>query len=154
LSASGSGAQRSAPAKGAALFVCLFAAALVAAAIVGAARTSDLILEVAHDFPARFSPDGDGEDDVARITFFVRESDADASVYIVGRDLAPIRTLDEHAALEADDRVTYTWDGRTDDGDPAPIARYRLRVVLPGQDRDMVFPQRIDLIRNGVEPPH
>jgi hypothetical protein len=143
-----------APTKAAALFVCLFAAALVAAAIVAASRTSDLVLEVAGDFPTKFSPDGDGQDDVARLSFFVRESDPDASVYIVGRDEALMRTLDEHVALDADDRVTYTWDGRTDHGLPAPIARYRLRVVLPNEDRDMVFPRRIDLIRNGVKPEH
>ena len=144
----------SAPAKAAALFVCVLAAALVAAAIVAASRTSDLVLEVTDAFPTKFSPDGDGNRDVARLSFFVRESDSDASVYIVGRNEVPIRTLDEHVALEADDVVTYTWDGRTDDGQPAPIARYRLRVVLPGEDRDMVFPRRIDLIRNGVKPEH
>jgi hypothetical protein len=143
-----------APAKAAALFVCLFAAALVAAAIVAASRTSDLVLEVAEDFPEAFSPDGDGNDDVARLSFFVRESDPDASVYIVGRDEAPVRTLDEHVALEANEGVTYTWDGRTDEGTPAPIARYRLRVELPNSDRDMVFPRRIDLVRNGVKPEH
>ena len=143
-----------APTKAAALFVCLFAAALVAAAIVAASRTSDLILEVAGNFPASFSPDDDGKHDVAKLSFFVRESDPDASVYIVGREEAPIRTLDEHVALEANDRVTYTWDGRTDGGTLAPIARYRLRVVLPGQDRDMVFPRRIDLVLNGVTPEH
>lgn len=143
-----------APAKAAALFVCLFAAALVAAAIVAASRTSDLMLEVAEDFPKRFSPDGDGNDDVARLSFFVRESDPDARVYIVGRDEAPVRTLDAHVPLEADERVTYTWDGRRNTGTPAPVARYRLRVVLPNEDRDMVFPRRIDLVRNGVKPEH
>lgn len=144
----------SAPTKAAALFVCLFAAALVAAAIVAASRTSDLVLEVTGDFPAKFTPDGNGKRDVAKLSFFVRESDPDASVYIVGRNETPIRTLDEHVALEADDVVTYNWDGRTDDGSPASIARYRLRVVLPNEDRDMVFPRRIDLIRNGVKPEH
>lgn len=143
-----------APTRAAALFVCLFAAALVAAAIVAASRTSDLVLEVAGDFPEEFSPDGDGRDDVARITFFVRESDPHARVFIVGKDLAPIRTLDDDVALEADKRVTYVWDGRTDSGGPAPVARYRLRVVLPEHDRDMVYPRRIDVVRDGVEPEH
>jgi hypothetical protein len=136
------------------LFVCLFAAALVAAAFVIASRTSDLVLEVARDFPEEFSPDGDGRDDTASITFFVRESDPHASVHIVGKDLAQTRTLDEDVALEADKRVTYVWDGRTDSGEPAPIARYRLRVVLPERERDMVYPRRIDVVRNGVEPEH
>jgi hypothetical protein len=153
LSASGSRAP-GALSKTAVLFACLFAAALAATAIVAASRTSDLVLEVSGDLPSEFSPDGDGKREVARITFFVRESDPDASVYIVGREEAPVRTLDEGVALEADERVTYEWDGRTDDGAPAPIGRYRLRVVLPGSERDMVFPRRIDLIRNGVQPEH
>jgi hypothetical protein len=142
------------PSRAAVLFVCLFAAALIAAAIVAASRTSDLVLEVARDLPEEFSPDGDGRDDTARITFFVRESDPHASVFIVGKDLAPIRALDEDVALEADKRVTYVWNGRTDSGQPAPIGRYRLRVVLPDHDRDMVYPARIDVVRHGVEPHH
>lgn len=145
---------RLAPTKATALFVCLFAAALVAAAIVTASRTSDLVVEVARDFPEEFSPDGDGRRDTARLTFFVRESDPHASVYIVGKDLAPTRTLDQDVALEADERVTYVWDGRTDSGAPAPIGRYRLRVVLPDRDRDMVHPSRIDVVRNGLAPEH
>lgn len=142
------------PTRAAVLFACLFAGALAAAAVVLASRTSDLVLEVAGDFPKRFSPDGDGRDDVARITFFVRESDPDAEVSIVGKDRAPVRTLDPDVALEADERVTYAWDGLTDSGDRARVGRYRLRVVLPSRDRDMIFPTRIDLVRDGRKPEH
>jgi hypothetical protein len=153
LRAPGSWAE-SPPTRAAVLFVCLFAAALAAAAIVLASRTSDLVLEVTGDFPHRFSPDRDARDEVARLTFFVRESDPHAGAFIVGKDRAPIRTLDSDVALEADERVTYVWDGRTDFDEPAPVGRYRLRVVLPDRDRDMIFPTRIDLIRNGREPAH
>ena len=34
------------------------------------------------------------------------------------------------------------WDGRDDDGDPVPPGTTG-SIVLPGQDRDMVFPLRI-----------
>jgi hypothetical protein len=131
--------------KAAALFVALLVASLVATGVVVHSRTPELVLEVRR-LPEKISPDGDGERDVARIRFFVRETDPHARVEIVGRDLAQIRTLDADAALEADDSVTYVWDGTTDAGAKAPVGRYRLRVVLPDHDRDMVFPKRIDLV--------
>ncbi len=126
------------------LFVILFAAALVATGLVVASRSPDLVLEVPV-LPSKFSPRGDGKPDVAAITFFVRESDQAAEVSIVGRDLRQTRTLDESVHLSADEPVTYTWDGRMDSGQFAPPGRYRLRVVLPSQERDMVFPKRIRL---------
>lgn len=132
-------------ARAAALFVTLFAAALAATGLVIASRTSDLVLEVTSQ-PEKFSPQGEGGPDEAEITFFVREPDPEAAVYIVGRDLRQIRTLDRSVALEADEEVTYTWDGEMDSGQTAAPGRYRLRVELPNRDRDMVFPKRIRLV--------
>ena len=37
----------------------------------------------------------------------------------------------------------FPWDGRTDDGEPAPPGLYALRVVLGEQDRDILPPGRI-----------
>ena len=82
----------------------------------------------------------------------MRESDPAAEVYIVGRDLIAVKTLEAPVALERNRPVTYLWDATTDDGDPAPTGRYRLRVVLPAADRDMVFPRRIDLVRPPPRP--
>ena len=134
------------PPGAAALFVSLFAAALLATAVVVGSRSPELVLEVKR-LPARISPDDDGVRDTAEITFFVRESDPDAQVSIVGRDLAPVRTLAEDVPLSENERVSYTWDGRNDLGVLAPPGRYRLRVVLPSRERDMVFPRRIALER-------
>jgi hypothetical protein len=130
---------------GAALFTALFAAAVLTAALVVRERDPALALEVTN-FSAAFEPDGDGERDVARLEFFTRESDPAATVAIVGRNLEPVRRLAEDVSLEADREVTYTWDGRTDEGGRAPPGRYRLRVVLPGSERDVVFRRRIDLL--------
>ena len=127
-----------------ALFVTLFAAALVAAALVVGTRSPELVLEVSK-LQDRITPNGDGVRDEAEIAFFVRESDPDASVSIVGRDLEPVRTLAPEVALDAGERVTYVWDGRDDEGRVAPAGRYRLRVELPNRERDMVFPRRIEL---------
>jgi hypothetical protein len=127
-----------------ALFAALFVAALVATGLVVTSRSPDLVLEVTA-LPAKFYPHGGGEPDEAAITFFVRESDPAAQVSIVGRDLRQTRTLDEAVGLTANLPVTYTWDGRMDSGQLAPPGRYRLRVVLPGEERDMVFPKRLRL---------
>jgi hypothetical protein len=132
------------PLRAAVLFVSLFTAALLATAVVVGSRSPELVLEVKR-LPARISPNGDGIRDTAEITFFVRESDPHAEVSIVGRDLEPIRTLASDVSLNEDERVSYVWDGRSDLGVRAPPGRYRLRVVLPDRERDMVFPRRIAL---------
>jgi len=128
------------------LFCVLFAAALAAAVLVAASRSPELVLEV-RGLPDLITPDGDGARDNAEISFFVRETDAEASVHIVDRDLALVRTLDSSASLAKEEPVTYLWDGTTDAGKAAPTGHYRLRVVLPSSDREMVFPKRIELRR-------
>jgi hypothetical protein len=120
------------------------------AGVVVHARTPKLELQVTS--PPRqfkFSPNGDGHRDTARIRFFVRDSDPDATVQIVGPHRQRVRTL-YHGPLTADKPVTFTWNGRTDSGQLAnPHERYRLRVILPLQDRDMVYPQQIELVGVG-----
>ncbi len=129
-----------------ALFALLFAAGLAAAVVVLASRTPDLVLEVRR-LPDVISPNGDDFCDTAEITFLVREGDPDARVTIVGRNLVLVKTLDDDADLTAEKPVTYLWDGTDDEGEPASVGRYRLRVELPRSDRDMVFPSRVTLKR-------
>jgi hypothetical protein len=115
---------------------------VVVAAVVVHARTPKLELEILK-IPHTFSPDGDGHRDVARISFFVRDSDPHAQVQIVGPDNKLIRTL-HRGPLVAYERYTFTWNGRRSGGRHAnPHDGYRLRVILPGQDRDMVYPTQI-----------
>jgi hypothetical protein len=134
----------SAPILGVILFVALFCATLVVTGVVINAKTPDLVLE-APGLPLTFSPDGDGENEVARIRFFVRESDPHARVEIVDTEDDTVRTLDPDVELIADREYVYRWDGSTDLGGAAPFGRYRLRVVLPSHDRDVVFPRQIEL---------
>jgi hypothetical protein len=127
------------------LFCVLLVATVVTAAVVVHARTPDLALQVTH-ITHRISPQGGGGYRVAHIRFFVRESDPDATVEIVGPNLKRVRTL-YRGPLTADKSVSFTWNGRTAAGSiPNPNHRYRLRVILPGADRDMVYPRRIDLV--------
>jgi len=133
---------------GRSLFVALLIGSVVAAAVVVHARTPNLALEVTR-FTSHFSPNADGHRDVAHFRFFVRESDPDATVEIVDTQLRVIRIL-ARGPLEANQPVSYTWNGRADSGSPAdPNGRYQLKVILPSQDRDMLFPRLIQLHRGG-----
>jgi hypothetical protein len=126
-------------------FALLLVAAVVVAGVVVHARTPDLELEVLRLPKKPFSPDGDGHRDTARITFYVRDSDPNARVQLVGPDRQVIRTL-YRGPLVAYETNTFTWNGRKTGGRLAnPRDGYRLRVVLPGQDRDMVYPTQIRL---------
>jgi hypothetical protein len=131
---------------GAALFFVLLAVACALAVFVVRSRTPDLVLEVCAPNPDRqltFSPQASGGPREARLDFFVRESDPAARVSIVDSHEDIVRTLDDSVALEADERVTYDWDGRADSGAFVPDGRYRLRVDLPDHDREMIWPKRL-----------
>jgi hypothetical protein len=126
------------------LFVALVVASVVVAATVLHARSPDLAIQVTR-FTKEINPRGNGKDRVAHIRFFVRESDPDATVEIVGPDLRLVRTL-ARQPLVANEPVSFRWNGRTSSGALAdPGDRYRLRVLLPNRDRDMVYPRRISL---------
>ena len=130
------------------LFVALLVASVLTTAAVLHARTPDLTLQVTH-FTTKISPQGQGPRRVARMRFFVRESDPDATVQIVGPNVKVVRTLYQ-GPLVADRPVSFAWNGRNAEGAlPNPHHRYRLRVILPGSDRDMVYPRRIALVEGG-----
>jgi FlgD Ig-like domain len=133
---------------GAGLFFTLLIAALVCAVLVVRARSPDLVLEVTEIHPSArvVSPSGGNAAAEAGFEFFVRESDDSARVEIVDSHEDPVAVLDEEVALEADESVSYRWDGRTDAGTTVAPGRYRLRVVLPDHDREMVWPQRITVL--------
>ena len=134
----------------AALFGTLLAASVAVAGVALHARSPDLALEV-RNLSRNLSPNGDGIRDVAHIRFFVRESDANADVEIVG-DGEVVRTLARNRALVADRPVRFRWNGHTDSGELARPGNYHLRVVLPEQDRDMVYPIPITLSSSGDRP--
>lgn len=137
---------------GAALFFLLLAASVTTAVLVVRARTPDLVLEVTRQCPPGADPDdcsplfdprGRRSPKRIEIEFFVRESDGAAFVGIADSHENVVRTLDPSVALAADQPVSYIWDGRTDDGRLAAPGRYRLRVDLPSEEREMIWPRRI-----------
>lgn len=134
---------------GPALLVALLVAALVAGVLVYHARTPDLALEVPRI--DRLLGEGGEAEIPVELEFFVRFSEPHARVEIVGSRDAPVRTFAPDVALAADDRIRCLWDGRDDEGQPVAPGNYRLRVLLPSRDRDMVFPQRIAAPRTPPE---
>jgi hypothetical protein len=130
---------------GPALLVALLVAALVTGILVYRARTSNLALEVPK-IDRLLGTNADGKLPV-RFEFFVRFDEPDALVEIVGSGDTSVRTLADDVELNAEERIGCAWEGLDDDGEPVPPGNYRLRVVLPDQDRDMVFPQRIRVRR-------
>jgi FlgD Ig-like domain len=81
-----------------------------------------------------FSPNGDCLADNARIRFRVTRSDR-ANVQIVDPDGRLVRTLVRDRFVKRYRFATFHWDGRDRFGRRAPPGRYKLRVVLTGQDR-------------------
>lgn len=129
------------------LLLALLAAALAVGALVYGARTPNLALEVPR-IERELTLGAPGEEGVARVRFFVRFDEPDATVQIVGDGRVPRRTLAEGYELEAETEVACVWDGRDDEGELVEHGEYRLRVVLPGQGRDMVYPRRISAARD------
>ena len=122
------------------MLIALLVASLVLGILVYRARTPNLALEVT-EFPRGF-----GGSAFAEIVFFVRLADDDATVEIVGRDKVVVRTLADSIALAEEQRVRCLWNGLDDEGEQATPGRYRLRVTLPSEGREMVFPRRLEIL--------
>jgi hypothetical protein len=135
---------------GAVLLCVLLVASVVTAGAVLRAKTPHLALEVERLTTCPRGTDltrpvclvltpGGAKHAVARIRLFVRYTDSNATVEIVGAGLDPARTLARGVRLVADRRVSYRWSGRTDVGGLAPPGTYAVRVDLPGPGRDMLW---------------
>ena len=135
---------------GAVLLCVLLAASFVTAGAVLRAKTPNLALEVERLSTCPAGADqsrpsclvltpGGTSHAVLRIRLFVRYSDSNATIEIVGAGLNPARTLARGVRLVADRPVSYRWNGRTDVGGLAPPGVYAVRVDLPGPGRNMLW---------------
>lgn len=93
-----------------------------------------------------FTPNGDCRYDRIRIRFRVTKSD-DATVQVVKPGGRVVRTLARDEFLKRYHYFTFYWDGRQRGGGIAPQGRYKLRVKLLGQERNLVPPGVIRLHR-------
>jgi hypothetical protein len=117
------------------LFVVVVAAALVSLALIQEARQRGEVLDLVEATDS-FSPRARER---ARIEWRQRESSDDAVVQIIDTGGRPVRTLVDGGTLEGDDRQqVFLWNGRTDSGELAPPGLYRVEIVLPDEDRDIV----------------
>jgi hypothetical protein len=132
------------------LLTAVVLAALASLALILEARQRGEVLDLVEARDT-FSPDA-GER--ARIEWRQRESSDDADVLIIDTGGRPVRTLLDGGELEGDDRQqVFHWNGRTDSGDVAPPGLYRVEIVLPDEDRDIVPEQSAIRLRPGLSAP-
>ncbi|HEV7483402.1 MAG TPA: hypothetical protein VGO13_09925 [Solirubrobacterales bacterium] len=111
-------------------------------------RVTFVAVPVLHpDNPVHaFTPNGDCHYDRVRIKFRVTQSDH-ATVQVVKPGGRVVVTLGRDQFLKRYHYFSYFWDGRQRGGGIAPQGRYKLRVKLLGQERNLVPPGVIKLHR-------
>lgn len=136
----------------AAIFGLLVLAALGAFAFAQKRKGEPLILDrVVFGYPNKplgnaFTPNGDGCVDRGRIKFRVTVSDR-GDVQVVTPGERVVRTLADDLDLPRYTFFEFNWDGRNGRGEPAPSGRYKLRVTLEEQDRELTTRGRLFLHR-------
>lgn len=98
-----------------------------------------------------FTPNGDCRYDRLRIKFRVTQSDH-ATVQVVKPGGKVVITLARDRFLKRYHFFTFSWDGRQRGDGFAPAGRYKLRVKLLGQERNLVPPGVIRLHRAPRQP--
>ena len=98
-----------------------------------------------------FTPNADCRYDEVRIKFRVTQSDH-ATVQVVKPGGRVVVTLARDEFLKRYHYFSFYWDGRQRGGGIAAPGRYKLRVKLLGQDRNLVPPGVIKLHRAPRKP--
>jgi hypothetical protein len=98
-----------------------------------------------------FTPNGDCRFDEIRIRFRVTQSDH-GTVQVVKPGGRVVITLARDKYLKRYHFHTFYWDGRQRGGGIAAPGRYKLRVKLLGQERNLVPPGAIHLHRAPSRP--
>jgi flagellar hook assembly protein FlgD len=84
-----------------------------------------------------FSPNGRGHR-LEKMTFLIKRAD-DVTVTVVNPSGDDIATLARDQRVPAYKRLKLSWDGRTDSGERAPDATYRVRVRLRNEGRSLIL---------------
>jgi flagellar hook assembly protein FlgD len=131
------------PSLGVALFAALVALSLVAFTITRAARSADDLVNTV-ELSKTLAPGGS-----AKVGFNLADPDSAVDVLIIdGRTDARVRALKLDADLDAGAQ-SLSWNGRDDDGKPVKPGLYALRVVLGEEDRNILPPGRIRVLKQG-----
>jgi hypothetical protein len=73
----------------------------------------------------------------------------DGTVEIIRPGGELVRTLARHQFLKRYTYHVFHWDGKNAGGVAAPVGRYRLRVMLEDEDRELTLPGTIRLYKRG-----
>jgi hypothetical protein len=136
------------------VFALLVLATVAAFAWAQRLKRDPLVLDrvtIGNERSRSFTPNGDCRFDQVRIRFRVTQSD-DAIVQVVKPGGRVVVTLARDRFLKRYHFFTFYWDGRQRGGGIAPAGRYKLRVKLLGQDRNLVPPGVIPLHRVPRQP--
>ena len=96
-----------------------------------------------------FSPNGDGRREQAKISFLLKTADS-VDVDVVTTDGDVVRSLVQERALPAYRKLALFWDGKGEDGRPAPDGAYRARITLRDEGRAITVPKSF---RRDTTPP-
>jgi hypothetical protein len=111
----------------------LLAATLALAAVFAVQRIESRGGPLAQPWAsAAFSPNGDGEADVAQVRFTTRGPEV-VTVVVVDDSGRPVRTIARDRRV--DGPTNLEWDGRDDDGEPLDEGTFRIRITRSGDDR-------------------
>lgn len=98
-----------------------------------------------------FSPNGDGEKDVNRISISLSVAD-DATVDVVNLGGDRIKRLVDSRPMRPYRPLRLQWDGTTDAGDRAPDGQYRLRVTLRDEGRSATIQKTTNVDTRAPKP--
>jgi hypothetical protein len=132
------------------VFALLVLATVAAFAWAQRLKRDPLVLDrvtIGNEVSRSFTPNGDCRFDQVRIRFRVTQSD-DATVQVVKPGGRVVVTLARGRFLKRYRFFTFYWDGRRRGGGIAAPGRYKLRVKLLGQERNLVPPGVIPLHRS------
>ena len=122
-----------------AVFVVLLAATFAAFFAAQRLKGAAPVVQV-RGLDPYFSPNGDGRQDVNRFRVRLRE-EGEIAVDVVDAAGDAVRRLSDGAAAEPGRPLRLRWNGRTDEGAPAPDGDYRMRVTLQDEGRSVIVPR-------------
>lgn len=133
------------------VFALLVVVTLAAFAYAQRAKRDPLLIDRVEIGPRKsnvFLPEGPCARRSIKLRFRTTTSN-DATVEVIRPGGEVVRVLAEDAFLKRYSYNVFHWDGRGEGGSVEPPGRYRLRVLLSGEDRSLVLPGTIRL----HEPP-
>ncbi len=135
------------------LFALLVVATLAAFAYAQRAKRDPQIIDhfkIAGENTNAFTPAGPCHRRI-RLKFRTTTSN-DATVEIIRPGGEVVRKLAEGSFLKRYSYHAYHWDGKDDAGKILPVGRYRMRVALEDEGRELTLPGTIRLFPAGSIP--